>query len=335
MSLRRIQRWTPFRHSAVHFAPALASEPGSARLTRAETPPPAGTLVAPGIPGGNSPATPVFAGIVRDKFPGNPSIGQHNPDALCNHAHRQTPDARHADSYPGASAIPPPAHCVGDPATGSTEDPSSTVPFVSGRGLPSRTQHRLVRILRRAAVDPIALPAAPQITFEPSAEVSAVPTCGSPEAGMIVPAVSPPENAPNEPAHRPRNRPNFMRFGGCSNLQAAVSHADGGAWINQIAVFTSATARTMAIAPTNRCHDTQWIGGKPVSGPAPRPHRPDNRQPTHRADTASLASRGRRSDRNNVGDSHRLRQIRSLRHLPHGPVSTRLGSIDGWPPWIG
>ena len=121
---------------------------------------PAGTLVAPGIPGGNSPATPVFAGIVRDKFPGNPSIGQHNPDALCNHAHRQTPDARHTYSYPGASAIPPPAHCVGDPATGSTEDPSSTVPFVSGRGLPSCTQHRLVCILRRAAVDPIALPAA-------------------------------------------------------------------------------------------------------------------------------------------------------------------------------
>ena len=123
---------------AVHFAPALASEPGSARLTRAETPPPAGTLVAPVTP----------------------SIGQHNPDALCNHAHRQTPDARHTYSYPGASAIPPPAHCVGDPATGSTEDPSSTVPFVSGRGLPSCTQHRLVCILRRAAVDPIALPAA-------------------------------------------------------------------------------------------------------------------------------------------------------------------------------
>ena len=213
---------------AMHPSPALDSMPESAKLTRVETPPPAGTLVAPGIPGGNSPATPVFAGIVRDKFPGNPSIGQHNPDALCNHAHRQTPDARHADSHPGDPAIPPPAHCVGDPATGSTEDPSSTVPFVSGRGLPSCTQHRLVCILRRAAVDPIALPAAPQITFEPSAEVSAVPTCGSPEAGMIVPAVSPPENAPNELGHRPRNRPNFMRFGGCSSLQTAVSHADWG-----------------------------------------------------------------------------------------------------------
>ena len=55
-----------------------------------------------------------------------------------------------------------------------------------------------------------------------------MPTCGSPEAGMIVPAVSPPENAPNELGHRPRNRPNFMRFGGCSNLQTAVSHADWG-----------------------------------------------------------------------------------------------------------
>ena len=94
---------------AMHPSPTLDSMPESAKLTRAETPPPAGTLVAPGIPGGNSPATPVTAGVLRDKFPGNPSIGQHNPDALCNHAHRQTPDARHADSYPGASAIPPPS----------------------------------------------------------------------------------------------------------------------------------------------------------------------------------------------------------------------------------
>ena len=67
---------------------------------------PAGTLVAPGTPGGNSPATPVFAGIVRDKFPGNPSIGQHNPDALCNHAHRQTPDARMLT----AIRVPLPSH---------------------------------------------------------------------------------------------------------------------------------------------------------------------------------------------------------------------------------
>ena len=89
---------------AMHPSPALASMPESAQLTRAETPPPAGTLVAPVTPGGNSPATPAFAGILRDKFPGNPSIGQHNPNALCYHDHRQTPDARHADSYPGAPA---------------------------------------------------------------------------------------------------------------------------------------------------------------------------------------------------------------------------------------
>ena len=67
-----------------------------------------------------------------------------------------------------------------------------------------------------------------QITFEPSAEVSAVLTCGSPEAGMIVPAVSPPENALHELGHRSRNRPNFMRIVGRSFLQTAVSQTDWG-----------------------------------------------------------------------------------------------------------
>ena len=117
---------------------------------------------------------------------------------------------------------------MGDPATGSTEDPSSTVPFVSGRGLPGCTQHRLVCILRRAAIDAFDLPAAPQITFERSAEFSALPTGGSHEAGMIVPAVSPPENALHELGHRSRNRPNFMRIVGRSFLQTAVSHTDWG-----------------------------------------------------------------------------------------------------------